>query len=269
MKSIFATKVSVIPRDCFKIRLKKAIAVFLISLLALCIGLGLFVVSPAQAQTTCSWARVISNNVKLYATQNTQKALFVLQKSYYLRILADEGDLLMVSLMENQNGFVEISGYVVASEVDLVVGQPEAPYYPTEKLIVTADSVAVRLNPTPNATTVITATNTQQLYYYGSISNYSQLWHYVYYGGKFGYVVEGAVSSPVISKHPTPLPQDYPVVAPSIPVDTETDNTQVSSPTLTAEVTLIIFVVLLAIGLSLSLFLPGNTKHNNVFDEGI
>jgi len=270
MKSIFATKVSPIKCDCYKLRMKKAIAAFIISTIVMSIGLFIFVLPTAQAQTTCSWARVIANNVKIYATQNGQKALFLLQKSYYLRILADEGDMLMVALMENENGFVQITGYVYTSEVDLVVAQPEPPYYPMEKIIVTADSTPIRLSATPNATTVITATNTQQLYYYGSITSYNTLWHYVYYGGKFGYVLADTVSSPVVSKHPTPLPQDYPVVLPNPPAEGDSDTVvEPNPPTLTAEITLIIFVVLLAIGLALSLFLPGNNKHNNVFDESI
>ncbi|MBQ8873045.1 MAG: hypothetical protein IJ032_03745, partial [Clostridia bacterium] len=99
---------------------------------------------------------------------------------------------------------------------------------------------------------------------------YNTLWHYVYYGGKFGYVLADTVSSPVVSKHPTPLPQDYPVVLPNPPAEGDSDTVvEPNPPTLTAEITLIIFVVLLAIGLALSLFLPGNNKHNNVFDESI
>lgn len=269
MKTIFATKVSPACHYCLRTRVKRAVSLFLAGLLLALLGFGLIAVEQAQAQTTCSWARVISNNVKLYATQNTQKALFLLQKSYYLQILADEGDMLMVAVMQNENGFAQITGYVVASEVELEAVEPQPPYYPTEKILVTADSATVRLSATPNAQAVITATNTQQLCYYGSITSYGVLWHYVYYGGRFGYVDAQCVSSPIISKHPTPLPQDYPVVTPTVPTQPEPSDTQTEPPTLTAEVTLIIFVVLLAIGLALSIFLPGNGKQGGVFDEGI
>ncbi|MGN1066820.1 MAG: hypothetical protein ACI4QH_03320, partial [Candidatus Fimimonas sp.] len=151
---------------------------------------------------------------------------------------------------------------------------PVLPYYPTEKITVEADSAQLKLTPTPNSSTVITVTNSQKMSYYGHVTSYSQIWYYVCFHGKFGYVSAENVTKPVIAMHPTPIEQE--VVVPPQPNETddkpnEADDAVTQQPTVTSgsEIFLIIFVAVLALGICLALFLPGNFKKKDVFDKDI
>lgn len=214
-----------------------------------------------------NWARIVTDGVKLYSNPDAAKVICLLEKSYYLEIIGEEGDMLLVSMMQNEAGFPTITGYVAAGDVDLCDYTPIAPLYPTERLTVKADSAPLKLSPQPSAKTVITATNTQQVSYYGKVDSYDEVWYYVCFGGKFGYVDAESVTAPKIALHPTPLPQaEIPPVSVT-PTDPPAEPQDNSSPA--TEIVLIAFVVLLAVGLTLALFLPGNIKKRDVFDHDI
>lgn len=228
----------------------------------------------AFAASNVEWVRVVDDNVCLFATAESSKVLFQLAKSYYLRVLEEESELYLVSVMENQADFPQIVGYVWKSEVEVCDETPVLPYYPTEKITVEADSAQLKLTPTPNSSTVITVTNSQKMSYYGQVTSYSQIWYYVCFHGKFGYVSAENVTKPVIAMHPTPIEQE--VVVPPQPNETddkpnETDDAVTQQPTVTSgsEIFLIIFVAVLALGICLALFLPGNFKKKDVFDKDI
>lgn len=224
--------------------------------------------AEVYAETPYTWARVTKDSVNLYATETLEKVMFVLEKSYYVEIISEQDDSLFVSVMNNAADFPTVCGYVRKIEVELVDVPPIAPIYPTVKLTVTGDSAQLKLLPLPSAENVLAAVNSQQLSYYGKVNYYGTIWYYVYVGGKFGYVEKANVTPPQIELHPTPLIKDTPVIKPTDPNEQEkpTDNNNGFSPT--AEILLIVFVVLLAAGLTLALFLPGNVKKN-VFDDDI
>lgn len=222
----------------------------------------------AFAETTVRWVRVIKDDVHLYSTSDSNKIMFTLEKSYYVEVLSDVDGMYFVAVMQNDKDFPRITGYVRKSEVKICDVTPLAPYYPTVKISVTSSSAAIKLSPLPSANTELTATNTQQLSYYGKMDYYGIDWYYVYYAGTFGYVQTTFVSAPNVPLHPTPLPSEQPTVdPPDIPTNTQPQPTDTpSSPT--SEILLIVFVVLLAIGLTLALFLPGNSKRS-VFEQDI
>ena len=223
----------------------------------------------AYALGESNWARVVKDYVYLYAEEDCNKQIFMLEKSYYVEILDSDDKTLHVAVMQNETNFPQITGYVRRIDVDLCYNAPLTPYYPTERLTVTADSATLRLSPTNAASIVITATNTQKVSYYGRVEN-DKNWYYVCFGDKFGYVDVNSVSSPNIQLHPTPLPSKQETPAVTTPSDTTPDpapSTDTGSPT--SEILLILFIVLLAIGLTLALFLPGNVKKRNVFEQDI
>ena len=250
----------------------KKLCVLLLLVLTVCGNL-----LPAYALGESSgWARIVKDNVFLYADPDSSKQMFMLEKSYYVRVI-DEGEkLLRVVVMEGETNFPQITGYVKRTDVELCTAVPIAPYYPTVRLAVTTDSVALKLSPSTSASIVITATNTQKLSYYGRIEN-GKSWYYVCFGDqlgdvpryRFGYVEVGSVSAPNVELHPTPLPSAKPetptVNTPSEGYDPEPSN----KPSPTSEILLIVFVVLLAVGLTLALFLPGNVKKRSVFEQDI
>ena len=215
------------------------------------------------------WARIVKDYVYIYAEQDLNKQMFILEKSYYVEILESGENVLHVSVMQNETNFPQITGYVKRTDVELCAVAPLTPYYPTVRLTVTADSAVLRLSPSTSASFVITATNTQKVSYYGRVEN-ERDWYYVCFGDKFGYVDVNSVSAPNIQLHPTPLPSKQPTPAVTTPSDTTPDpapSTDKASPT--SEILLIVFVVLLAVGLTLALFLPGNVKKRNVFEQDI
>ncbi len=234
----------------------------------LCTMLCLFFMLPITAfasQSDVEWVRITESNVKLYANCENSKVMFELQKSYYLQVLGEENGMYFVSVMQNEEDFPQITGYVWKAEVTDCDKAPIAPYYPTEKIVVNSDCAQLKLSPVPSAEIVITATNTQKLSFYGEITSYNQTWFYVYFGGRFGYVTADCVTTPVISLHPTPLQEEVAVtITPSQDTETEAPTTNNTS-----EIFLILFVVILAVAICLALFLPGNVKKNEVFDKDI
>lgn len=246
----------------------KKVAVALILLISLC------AVLPCRLEANAveySWARITKDGVNLYADETCDKALFELEKSYYVEILATLGNVYQVAVMQGAGSFPSIMGYVRKIEATPVEVAPLSPMYPTEQIYVTTDSAQLRLLPTPSSEIVIVATTTQKLSYYGKLRYYGKQWYYVYCGGKFGYVEVGCVSAPAIALHPTPLENAQPVVNPQQPDggDQQQPTEDTSNKMPTAEILLIVFVVLLAGGLTLALFLPGNGKKTEVFEQDI
>ena len=92
----------------------------------------------------------------------------------------------------------------------------------------------------------------------------------MYCAGKFGYVDVSNVSKPNVQPHPTPLESELPVIKPQEPSEpAEPNENENKNGMPTAEILLIVFVVLLASGLTLAIFLPGNGKKNEVFEQDI
>lgn len=225
----------------------------------------------AYAADGTEWVRVCEEGVFLYANNYSQKVLCILQKSYYLRIVKREDSMLLVSIMGDNADFPSITGYVWATQVKEVKSAPATPYYPTVYVTVSGDSAAVKLSPVPSADTLVVAANTQKLSFYGEIISYGETWYYVCFADKFGYVRSTSVTTPVIAAHPTPVEDPVPVVNPTPDDPTnEPDQPATDTTSLGAEIVLIVFVVLLALGLALAVILPGNIKkRNDVFDGNI
>lgn len=224
----------------------------------------------ALADDGYEWVRITDDGVFLYANNYSSKVLCILHKSYYLRVISRGEDMLQVSVPTGTAAFPTIVGYVWASQVKTVKTTPLAPYYPTETLTVIADSAPVLLSPVPSAETLLVAANTQQMSFYGEVISYGATWYYVYCGGKFGYVRCDCVTSPQIQPHPTPLEEAKPTVNPNPSEDDETPPADLPA-TSGAEILLIVFVVVFALGIALAIVLPGNVKRkgNDLFDKDI
>lgn len=239
-------------------------------LLLACIA-SCFFPSTAYAEAECRYARVVKDGVPLYANEQCDRTMFTLEKSYYVEILETLDNLYAVSVTPNANGFPSVMGYVRKVEVTAVEVTPILPTYPSEQIYVTADSAPLRLLPLFSSEIVIVPTTTQRLNYYGAMSYYGTEWYYVYCAGKFGYVEAKSVSKPAIALHPTPLEPVTPVIKPQQPSENNEpqEPTNDTNKTPAAEILLIVFVALLAVGLTLALFLPGNLKKNDVFEQDI
>lgn len=224
----------------------------------------------ALAETEYAWARITKNDVYLYADEQCQRALFRLEKTYYVEVLETLDNVYSVAVMQNQAGFPKLVGYARKIELESVQATPLNPLYPTEQIAVTGDSAQLKLLPASSSENVIVATTSQKLSYYGELTYYGKDWYYVYCAGKFGYVEQSAVSRPNVQPHPTPLQTVPAVTRPQQPDDGNNGgDTTADNKTPTAEILLIVFVVLLAGGLTLALFLPGNGRKADVFEQDI
>lgn len=245
--------------------LKKMLLIIAI-LLTLVISCSKF----AYAETD-DWVRVLNDGIYLYATQDCKQELFELEKSYYANVLSETDTLYQVAVMpENNSEFVQIIGWVKKKDVSKC-SAPASPCYPTVKLTVTADSVDLRQAPVPSAQVSCAIFNPQQMCYYGTIQSYGKTWYCVRYAGRMGYVEASAVTEPKIQLHPTPLPNTPASTTPSTPSKPSTPTPEPTSGNSPAsEILLIVFIVVLAVGLTLALFLPGNfKKRSNVFEQDI
>ena len=220
----------------------------------------------AHAEQT-KWARVVRDDTFLYATEDCSKQMFELEKSYYVEILEELTKTYFVKVDGQNRQFPALCGYVLKNEVRTCSEVPQTPLYPTEKVVVSGNSAVLRLSPTPSAEAIVVATNTQSVCYYGQVLAYGKNWYYVYFAGEFGYVLAQDVTTPKVNLHPTPIdiPQDVPVVVP--PTD-DTDTTLPEKFSPTAEIILTVFVALLAVAITFSLFLPVKSKKQ-VFDGDI
>lgn len=220
----------------------------------------------AIAEDAAGWARVVAEDVYLFVTEDDTQRLFVLEKSYYLQIRQETERMYLVFIIPGE-ACPTISGYVLKTQVTLCAVPPLTPYYPAVTVTVQTGSAPLRLSPLPSAASEISALDRQTLHYYGAIESYGSTWYYVYYGGKHGYVNAGDVTAPNVPLHPTPLPSK-PTVAPPESTQPEAEP-EPQQPAPTSEILLIVFVVLLAVGLTLALFLPGNLKKRtgNVFKD--
>ena len=214
-----------------------------------------------------TWARVTREDTYLFATEDCSKQMFVLEKSYYLQILQTLDKTYFVKLDCQDKNFPPLCGYVLKNQVRVCDNAPIEPLYPTEKLVVNGNSAMLRLSPTPSAEVVLVATNTQSVCYYGKCVAYGQSWYYVYFAGEFGYILAEEVTLPTIALHPTPIdtPQNTPTVTP--PTD-EPAQTQPETISPTAEIILTVFVSLVALAITFSLFLPVKSKKQ-LFDGDI
>ena len=209
---------------------------------------------PIVATATPQYVRVTTEEVKLYTNAETKKVTCLLVQSYYLTVIDRDATFYKVELMDNSNNFPKIVGYVQIDDVEECIEQPELPLYPQVTITVSADSARIQFSPLDTAQTLVIATNTQQMSYYGKfVDQYDNVWYYVYYNGYFGYVKSNQVTQPNVPLHPTPLQPDQPTVEPP----TQQENPTTTVPTNpTNEILLIAFAGILSTCLVLALFLP-------------
>lgn len=209
------------------------------------------------------WVRIVKEGTMLYTNASSNKITCVLEYSYYLKVLSEQGNFYLVELMPNTSTFPKITGYVLISEVEECDAAPVEPTYPTVTIRVSASNAQLFLSPLTTSEVLFSATNTQSLSYYGEIEANGNEWYYVYYCGVFGYVLQNCVTQPAVAAHVTPIKTEEPVVVDTpvdtTPVETEPQQTVVNDNNTTY---LIVFVVLLACGLMLAVFLPSDKKQN-------
>ncbi len=137
-----------------------------------------FVTAKADAAV---YARALQRDVYFCAEKSLASALFCLPYTYYVRVLADDGEWLHVCYAEDSGNYQALYGYCLKSKLSLVDTPPEVSYL-SRFIPVTyvAESPEGTL-PTPGQLTVDAA-------FYGTYYSGPTAYSYVLCQGKFGYV---------------------------------------------------------------------------------
>ena len=148
-----------------------------ILILALCASL--LPVSPALADTV-SWVRITQDNTRFYRNPTNMDAdiMFELEKSYYLKVVSEQSYFYQVELMDNDNGFVKIYGYVKKTDVTPCDTVPELPLYPAVYVSVTGSNAILYSACSTASQPLCSVFYGQQLNYYGSMTVANSKWYF-------------------------------------------------------------------------------------------
>lgn len=215
-----------------------------ILILALCASL--LPVSPALADTV-SWVRITQDNTRFYRNPTNMDAdiMFELEKSYYLKVVSEQSYFYQVELMDNDNGFVKIYGYVKKTDVTPCDTVPELPLYPAVYVSVTGSNAILYSACSTASQPLCSVFYGQQLNYYGSMTVANSKWYFVKTGETFAYINSAYASAPLINPHPTPLPGEETPEPEPIEPNTDSEKTEQPSQSFDMQIALIILICIL------------------------
>lgn len=166
-------------------------------LLSLCSALTYLIIScistrpcptlTAQAEeitpqpSVSSYACVLTDDVYLYATKSEQSGLFVLPKTYYVKVLSTADDFCKVEYLFDGASTKKITGYCKTEQLTFVDYIPQTPYFYYLFDLTYYVNPDEKDSPLLDKITVTCA-------YYGSYQIGSNTYCYVLRGDDFGYV---------------------------------------------------------------------------------
>ena len=137
--------------------------------------------APAlAAETADGYARVLREDVYLYAEPQEESGLFILPRTYFVKITGEAGDYYRVEYLTGTDA-APVRGYCRTGDVEPVDYIPEAPFllYETEVTFTAGDAGL----PADFITEYTVPAAFYGTFYYGS-----SVYYYVCLDGKFGYV---------------------------------------------------------------------------------
>lgn len=155
---------------------------------------------------TPAYARVEQDGVYLYRSPSAEAGLFVLPRSYFVRLTGEAGDYYAVEYLSGTAGRTAVYGYCLRSDVVPVDYQPETPY------LCYAVDVTFRTGEAAGLPAGFFTEYTVSAPYYGSFRFGSSTYYYVELNGAFGYVPAaacGALDYPLNTEH-TEAPAEEP-----------------------------------------------------------
>ncbi len=230
---------------------KIILALFVVLLAAACIP----AVTASAEEETAAYARITQDGVYFYRYADESAGLFILPRTYFVRIIGEAGDFYRVRYLETADAASALEGYCKADEVTPVDYIPETPYL-NYSVTVTyrVDSGSMQLPDSFLTEYTLTAV------YYGEFAYGSATSYYVLLNGQFGYVPASACS--IVN-----YPENTEHTEPETPPEEETAPAEQSFGAL--NVVLICALAAAALGAIYFLFRPAKAKREepSVYDE--
>ncbi len=134
---------------------------------------------PAKAEEN-GYACILSDHAYFYASESEQSGLFILPKTYYVKVLVPSYPYTKVEYLSDGVNTRKLVGYCLTSDLTFVDYVPQMPYlFKTFEVTYTANGDIS--DPFLNKITVTCA-------YYGDYTVGSKTYAYVLQGDEFGYV---------------------------------------------------------------------------------
>lgn len=212
----------------------------------------LTVPTRAQATQSVSYACILDENAYLYATSNERSGLFLLPKTYYVKVLSVQGDFAKVEYSTDGEHTKKLTGYCKTAQLTFVDYIPSKPYfYSTFELTYRIDDSDKRY-PFLTEITVTCA-------YYGEYPIGSEIYCYVLQGDSFGYVPKPTeLTVPVNTEYADRL-----TATTTPPEESEPIETKESLPI--AQIVTIVLLCLIAPVLATLVLRPSRARPD--FDE--
>ena len=194
---------------------------------------ALFPLPPASIATaeTERYACILSENCYFYASQDETRGLFLLPKSYFVKVLSLDGEYTQIEYLTDGDATKRIRGFAKTDQLTLVDFTPNTPYlYHTFDVRYVADGGGV-------VDSSLLGSITFRCVYYGDYVVGTSTYCYVLRDGIFTYVPK-----PVSFSYPENTEYaDY--LATHSPSNSQTDNTDESIPP--AQIAILILLCLL------------------------
>lgn len=151
------------------------------------------------------WARITKEGVYLYRSADESSGLFILPRSYFVKITGEAGSFYAAEYLSGEAGRTAVRGYVAADEVTLVDYTPSEPYlhYSVDVTFTAGEGAGL-----PGS---FISEYTLSAPFYGTFPFGSSTYYYVEIDGAFGYVPASACTAldyPLNTEHTqTPAPE--------------------------------------------------------------
>lgn len=142
-----------------------------------------------SSESKSEFAQIKYNNVYIYKTADANEKWFLLEETYFVKIINSINE----SFFEVE--YKDLSGYVKKSEVQFVKETPSFPYLENITFSIGSKSIDAKSNPNEESKIVFTLeANCENVEYYGKMvgqqldENLGNIWYFCKHNNKFGYV---------------------------------------------------------------------------------
>ncbi len=158
------------------------------------------VLTTSSQQSTTIFGRVITNNSFFYSSNNSNAPLFLLQQTYFIKLLSQPDETYF------EAEYLGITGYVKKEDIEVVNETPLSPYLNNINFnIVSTSSCNLRSSPSSAQNNVLKTipSSTASLQYIGKITgneaqeNLGNVWYYCKYTDSQSSSTYGYIYSPL------------------------------------------------------------------------